>query len=165
MMVPWYPTMGNHDWLKLPEGTEGGQKGNGWAQVLLFLPNFRAHTFIDWILGAWFRPLDSSRSFLHDWIHHQRGCQSQDDPRRHADSNWRVPRWSSASSSLWWELRRSLQFGLRAARALSSRRWCCWVGLGVARARAQEFGWCGLSVCHGTLHDSWYRRNLRLGAI
>ncbi|CBY11569.1 unnamed protein product [Oikopleura dioica] len=33
MMVPWYPTMGNHDWLKLPEGTEGGQKGNGWAQI------------------------------------------------------------------------------------------------------------------------------------
>jgi tartrate-resistant acid phosphatase type 5 len=33
MMVPWYPAMGNHDWDKLPEDTEGDRLGNGWAQI------------------------------------------------------------------------------------------------------------------------------------
>ncbi|CAG5110553.1 Oidioi.mRNA.OKI2018_I69.chr2.g4941.t1.cds [Oikopleura dioica] len=33
MMVPWYPTLGNHDWAMLPADTEGDRKGNGWAQI------------------------------------------------------------------------------------------------------------------------------------
>jgi tartrate-resistant acid phosphatase type 5 len=33
MMVPWYPTLGNHDWAMLPEDTDGDRKGNGWAQI------------------------------------------------------------------------------------------------------------------------------------